>query len=177
MRRPLAPPPEAEVVPRPPARRVRFFVAAIALPLFVSFDAPAAASDFYDTPDVTLPRPASSPATAVVTASNGRVGRPVVLRRKPQVGGTALFAVAAAGVSVTVAEAAGPNDPLTPVQIAAVRASPSAMTYLTWAGRGRRREPPGCHGGPLGVRSAGRPPGRTGHLGRPEGRPLVFTGE
>jgi hypothetical protein len=127
--------------------------------------APAAPTGSYSTPDVTLPSTVTSPVTVVVTATNVPAGTPVLLRGKPQTGSATLattpglaggtaqadlaldltqasvisaeatFAIAAADVPIAVAQAAGPDDPVTQVRVAAAFGSPSAVTYLTRSGR------------------------------------------
>ncbi len=127
--------------------------------------APPAPTGSFAAPDVTLPTTATSPVAVVVTATSVPDGTPVVLFAKPQTGalttattpplsgGTAsqnlamdlaqpsvvsaqaTFQIAAADVPIHVAQAAGPDDPVAHVRVAAAFGASSTVTYITRSGR------------------------------------------
>ncbi len=127
--------------------------------------APAAPTGSYATPDITLPSATVSPVAVVVTGTTIPDGTAVVLRGKPQTGSTttattpglsggtasanlaldlaqtnvisaeATFQIAAIDVPIKVAEAAGPDDPVTHVRVSAAFGGASQVAYITRAGR------------------------------------------
>ncbi len=127
--------------------------------------APANPTGSYATPDITLPSNTASPVPVVVNATNIPDGTPVVLRATPQTGATAAattpglsggtaqanltldltqpsvisaqatFQIAAVDVPIKVAEAAGPDDPVTHARVSAAFGGPSQVAYITRAGR------------------------------------------
>jgi hypothetical protein len=118
----------------------------------------------YATPDITLPLSTVSPVAVVVTATGIQNTTQVTVWGKPLTGmassavatlngGTATaslsldltqttvisaeatFVVAALDVPVRVAQAAGPDDPVTHARVAAAFGGGSHVVYLTRAGR------------------------------------------